>query len=87
MRCKAATASPIGSKALSLFSEPERTGALPSNPGSGGGGGSCANGDEEEPLLFAAAAAAEATPLATELKKWKAPAKGLTESGLCTMMR
>ena len=71
-------ASPIGSKP-SFLSGPERVEALPSIPGSGGSG-SGANGDEE---LFAAAA----TPLATELKKLKAPENGLTESGLCTMMR
>lgn len=91
VRCSAAMASPTGSKAfaalLLFLSEPERAEALPSSPGSGGRGssGSGANGDGEEP--FAAAAAVAATPLATELKKWKAPENGLTESGLCTMMR
>ena len=70
-------ASPIGSNPLS---EPESAEALPSKPGSGGSSGSGANGE----LPFAAAAA---TPLATELKKLNAPEKGLTESGLCTMMR
>ena len=81
VRCKAAMASPIGSKSLS---EPERAEALPSIPGSGGGGsGSGANGEEVEPFE----APAVATPLATELKKLKAPENGLTESGLCTMMR
>ena len=90
VRCSAAMASPIGSKPLLLFlSEPKRAEALPSNPGSGGSGGSGsgANGDEEEEVPFAAAAFAAATPLATELKKRKAPENGLTESGLCTMMR
>lgn len=87
VRCSAAMASPIGS------CEPERAEALPSSPGSAGRGssGSGANGDDEEgedePFPAAAAAAAVATPLATELKKWKAPENGLTESGLCTMMR